>query len=249
MQGLQPGERALRIFGSCRVEPGDVRPGWPRDHDDRQAERPGGEQFGDCGRAAGIFGDDDFDTVFGEHLLVRSFCERATRRDDVRARRQSFGRRRIHAADGVIVPSCGGERGEVLAADGQQHPARGFAQCGGGIGHVEHLHPVIASFGLPGWPLDHQDGDVRCPRGGNGIGTHLHGEGMGGDDERLDAVVQQVTRDPGNAAKTAAAPGDFRQARCGSAAGKREGGAEIRVAHQQRRECEGFSGAAQDEEF
>lgn len=247
--GLQPGERARRIFGGCRVEPGDVRPGWPCDHDDGQLERPGGEQFGACGLAAGIFGDDDFNTVLDEHLPVSSFCERATRRDDVRARWQSVGRRGIHAADGVIVPSGGYERGEVFAADGQQHPALGSAQCGGGLGHAGHWHPMIAGFSLPGRSLDHQDGDLRCPRGGGGIGAHLHREGMGGDDERLDAVSQQVVREPGNAAKAATAPGDFRQARGGCPAGKREGGAEIGVARQQCRECGGFSGTAQNEEF
>ena len=90
---------------------------------------------------------------------------------------------------------------------------------------------------------------MRLARGGDGVLAHLHGEGVGRDDECLDGVVRKVAREPGNAAETAAAPGDFWQTRREGAACERQSGIEARILRQQRGKRGGFAGAAQDEDF
>jgi len=249
MQSFEPGERVRRILGFGGVEVGYIRPFRPCNHDDGQAQCPRGMQFRFRGGAPRVFRDDHLDAVFGEQLLVVNLRERPARGDDFCTARQGFGRRGIDAADEVFVPRCGGEGGEVLAADGQQDTARGVAQSGGGLGHVSDLLPVVALLGLPGRAFDEQQRDLRGTPGGGGVGAHLHGEGVGGDDQRLDALLFDIADEARHPAETAAAPGDVWQARRGGNAGQREHRAETRISRKQPSQSGGFAGAAQDEDF
>ncbi len=249
MQSFEPRERARRIPGFYGVEAGDIRPFRPCNHDDRQTQRPRGVQFRFSGGTARIFRNDHLDAMFGKQLLVLDLRERPARGDDFCARRQGFGWRSIDAADEVIVPWRGGEGGEVFSADCQQDTARAVAQSGGGLGHAGHLAPVVALFGLPGGALDKKQRDLRGTSGGGGIGAHLHGEGVGGDNQRLDVLLFDIAGEARDPAETAAAPGNVRQARRSGNAGQREHRTETRIARQQPGQSGGFAGAAQDEDF
>jgi len=249
MQDFEPGERALRVRYPGRFQPGHIRPRRAGDHNDGAFQRPCREQFGLGRGSAGIFGDNDVDVMFDQHLLVGALRERATRRDESCAAGQGIGRRRVHAADHVVMPGRGRERGKVFSPDGEQHAARMGPQSGGGLRHVRHLGPVISVLCLPGGTFDHQDRHLHRARSFGGVRAHLHGERMRGHDERLNGVFGEIARKPGNAAEPAAAPGNLRQARRGRAPGERERRAEPRIACQKQREGRGFARAAQDEDF
>lgn len=249
MNFFEPTQRAGRIKRRAGIHPAHIRPGRPRNHDHRQFQSPCREQFRLRRRPAGIFRHDHLDTLVGQHLPVRSLRERATGRDDFCARRQAFGWRCVDAADDVIMPGSGGKRSEVFAANRQQHPARHLAQGDCGLGHVQHLGPVVATRRLPSGPLDHQQRYFYPANGVNGILPHLHGKRMRGDDQRLHAVFDKISGQSRGAAETAAAPWDGRQTWRDSAAGQRERWREIFFIHQKIGKSRSFAGTAQDQDF
>ena len=70
--------------GSCKTASSGLRR--PGDHDDRQAESPRREDFGECRLAAAVLGHDHVDRFLAQELFLRFDRERAAPQDDAMAR-------------------------------------------------------------------------------------------------------------------------------------------------------------------
>ena len=181
-------------------------------------------------------------------LLVRQ-RERTARRDDRRVRRQEIGRRRIDAADDIAVPRPVAERGEVLAADGEEHAPRLLSQRIRRGPDVRHMDPAVARNLLPGRALHRETGNSRGGGGRDGVGGDRRRKGMGRIHQHVDPVSPEIVREPARAAEPAG-PGLQRRGRGRPRhAGERQGPLEPVVPGGQTGQLAGLGRPAEQEEL
>ena len=129
---------------------------------------------------------------------------------------------RVDAADQIVVLRGCGERADVLAADGEKHPARRVAQRCNGAGGVRDLGPAVAGDRRPCRPAQRQQSNSRTRCGGGGIGRDRRGIGMGGVDQRVDPFSAQIIAETCNAAEAAEPHRNGLRRRRRGAAGERQ---------------------------
>lgn len=229
-----------------------LRAGRAVDEDDGEAERARRGDLAVGGAAAAVLRDDDLDAAGSEERPLVGLREGAAGEEGLRARGQVGGRHGLDAADEVGVLRGGAERRDLLPADGEKDARRRGGREGGGRGgHVGDAGPAVAGDRLPRRALEDDERETGPGGGAGGVRRDPPGEGMGGVDERGDAVGAEPAGEPVGAAEAADAHGDpgGRQLRRPGAAGERERDADPRAGGEAGRERAGLPGAAEDEDM
>ena len=171
-------------------------------HDDRQAERAGGSQFGIRARPTGILGNDDINVVICQQSKIVVEPEGSARNHDGRLRQQGFGRW-IDKPQQIVVLRRGFEQMQVLTADRQKDVHGGGRQRLHRVINSLHDVPHVTLFRLPRRAFQRGKGQGQGLASHGGVMTHLRGKGVGGVDDMGDVLVAQIADQARNAAKTA----------------------------------------------
>ncbi len=193
-------------FGhGCRAAAG--RDGGAVDQDDRNVQAAGGFQFRIGPRAACVLGDDMGYAVVTQQGGVGGFVEGAFGEDDGRMRQGKRGFGVVDKAQKVIVLRLAGEGVQGLLADGEED-AGGFVgkRVGGGFG-VGNVGPAVGGRGGPRGAFEGDERGLRLRAGGDGVGAHGGGEGVGGVDHMGDGLGAQVVGEALGAAETSGSGG------------------------------------------
>ena len=155
---------------------------------------------------------------------------------------------RFDAAHEIEMLRCLSENFKLKPSVGEENPARQRAQrCHSLLGSV-HLLPPVAGLALPAGPGENRQRNTRCSAGSAGMGRHLAGKRMGGINHCGDVVLDEIIAKPGNAAKTAAAPGEGRKDRALRAPGQRQHRHDGAAPGQGLAELTGLRSAAENQE-
>ncbi len=243
---IEAGERGLDRRGGLRA-------GRAVDEDDGQAEVAGGGDLAIGGVAAAVLRHDDLDAAGGEQSALVGFGEGAAGEEGLGAGWQVGRRDGFDAADEVVVVRGGAEGGDLLTADGEEHPAGCVAEGRGGGGHVGDAGPAVAGDRLPRRALEDDEGDGDGGGSAHGVAGDPAGERVRGVDEDRDGVGAEPVGEAVRAAEAADADadagggvGDLRRA---GATGEGEGDAEPRAPGQTAGKLAGLAGAAEDEDM
>lgn len=149
-------------------------------HDDGQTEFACGGDLGDGAFATCILGDDDFGGMVTHQGDVTGHSEGAAGDGDGGLQQGQVIGWCINEAQQIMVLGGNGKGREMLAPDGQKHPARRRAKGSGGADKVWHMGPVVGFCGDPWRAFKGEQGNACGLAGHNGVGAHLGGVGMGG---------------------------------------------------------------------
>lgn len=193
-------------FGhGCRA--GSGRDGGAVDQDDRDVQAAGGFQFRIGPRAACVLGDDMGDAVVAQKGGVGGFVEGAFGDEDSRVRQGQRGFGFVDEAQDVVVLGLACETVERLLADGEKHTGGRGGKRACRLFGVGNSGPAVGGRGGPWRAFEGEKRGLRLRAGGDGVGAHGRGEGVGGVDHVGDAFGLQVMRKALGAAETADARG------------------------------------------
>jgi len=215
-------------------------------HDDGKAELPRGFYLGERAAASRIAGDNPLDTARTYQIEIAGQCKGAARNNDAGLSQRQRFIGSIGQPQGVGVLRLCGERGEMLAANGEEYAGVLVGQSGGGSCHILNLDPVVGWRPSPRRPFECDQRGAGRGTGCDSIAPDLGCEGMRGIDEMGNALGSDVVGEPVRAAETADAGRQRLRCRGLSAASV---GIDRVEPQARRRVCEpvGFAGSAQDE--
>lgn len=200
---IEPGHHLVDV---CRS--GALRHCWALDHDHRNAALASGVDFGAGAVAAGIAGDEDSNVLVAHQGKIAVFCERPAGDDDLGVRQGQIGTRLIDEAQQITVLRPGGERREMLAADGKEDGCRFIRESSDSVFEVGDSDPVVAIDGRPGGADESDQWRCGFGAGGDGILAHGIGEGVGRIDDMSDGCIVQVGGETFGAAVSPGAHGE-----------------------------------------
>ncbi len=209
----------------CHDMPG--RQGWSIDHNDRNSQGAGGQNFGLRPRAACVFGDDVGDAVIAQQGGVMGHIK-GTARDDRGGLRQDKRGRWINKAQQVMVLGLGGKGLKVLLADSEEHVCRGIGQGGHGGGDIGDLGPDITRRRVPRRAFQGEELHTASKAGIDRMTAHLCCKGVGGVDDMGDIVGLHIATKPRHTAKATDARGQRLGYRVGRAPGIGKHGVDAR---------------------
>ncbi len=171
------------------------------DHQDRKAKGAGGGDLGDGTFAASVLGDNDVNLMVTQQRGVARHIERPARHDRLSLGKGQGAGRRIDQPQKVVMLRLDRKGLKVLATDGQKDALwRAGKGCSGGE-DVGDMGPAVTLARHPRRALQRDQGRAGCRAGGDGIGAHLRGEGVGGVDHMGDRLIRKVGPQPFNPAK------------------------------------------------
>lgn len=225
-----------------------LRQGWTVDHQDRQAKRAGGVDFGFGPSPTCVFADDAINRVGLEQRDVVSGFERPTRHSHgvLRQARRFAGR--INQAQDVVMLRLGSKSLQMHATKGQHDAFGGCIQRGNGGVDVRHVVPVIPRFSLPRRTCQGGQWRSRFGAGVKRVPAHLCGKRVCGINDMADVMVADVTRKTLCPAKPTVAHGHGLLARVGDAACVAERGTDALISYGLRKRA-GLCRAAKNKEM
>lgn len=173
------------------------------DHHDGNAQRARGLQFGAGATAAGIFGDNCFNTVLAHQRCVIRHRKRAARYDDRMLWQRRRCCRRVNEAQHVVVVRLHGKAFEMLPAYRQQNARGRPGQRLHGTRDVGRRMPLITRLALPRPPRQGDQRNLDGLAGRNCVVAHLGCKRMRGVDDVRDAVFAKVGLQAFDTAKAA----------------------------------------------
>ncbi len=175
----------------CQLGP--LRQGWTVYHQNRQAQRPGGIQFGPGACATRILGYNQLRMVTFHQGPVLFNRKRAPRNDHIAFRKRQCVRI-VYKPQKIVMLRLGCEVMKMHAANCQEDAAGWTSQSFNRSFNIRYVLPVISVLRDPGRPG--QSGQGRCsPRTGiHRISAHLCRKGMSRIDNMADAVLVNVPR-------------------------------------------------------
>lgn len=217
------------------------------DHDHRQAECAGGRDLAVGRLTTAVLGDDHVDAMLLEESDLVFNGKGAAGQNVLDGGRGQRRFHRIDAADEIVVLRRSIEVKSLLPADGEED-APGFrAQRADRLFDRGNARPAIALDGPPAGALE-PDQRHACKRGRTlGIGRNLFGEGMGGVDQQVHAVVAEIAGEPIHTAETAGANRHGLRRRIDGAASQGQRHVEIVTRGKPVCKLAGLGGAAQYE--
>lgn len=234
----------------CFVNGGDRsrgRKGGACDHHNGQTQIARGGKFWRGGVGAGVFRDEDIDTVLSHQACFGLAREGGALEQDRVIRRQAGRIRGDNAADEVVMLWRGAKRREILASGGEEHTARRGAKSGRCGVDVRHNDPVIVRRGLPAGPLQTQERCAGLGAGSDSIATHLRGKRVCGVDHRANFLCVKIGGQTFDATKTTLSRFDVRQIWGGRDACQGKDAVQVGHIFQRASQCEGFGGAAENQ--
>ena len=173
--------------------------------------------------------------------------ERAAVEQELVIGRQRGGVGRLDAAHEKERVAHGGERGQALAAGREEDAPAGGGQQRGGLVERRDLVPVDRRIARERRALEAQQRRARLRAGPRRRPRHALGERMRGVDNRADALVAQVRRQPVRPAEAADAHLAGRQAGVGDPPGQRRNSPNTRDFVECRGQRARLAGPAEDE--
>ena len=160
-------------------------------------------QLGLSSCTARILGDNQGNAVVFKQGQILGFIERAARDDRFCLRQGQGFDRRVNKAQQIVVLRFGGERQQVLFADGQKHPLRRLRQGRDRFVNVGNQLPVVIWARPPRRAFQRTKADASRSAGRNRIAAHLGGEGVSRVNNMGDVFAAQIGREPLRPAKPA----------------------------------------------
>jgi hypothetical protein len=154
----------------------------------------------------------------------------------------------VDAAYEIVVLRRGYEGSQLLAAEREKYPTRRGTQGTHRRRYVRDLDPAVAGNRTPGRPAQRQQRHPRRSRRARGIGGDDGGVGMGGVDERIDALSRKIVGKPVGASEPADPHRHRLTGRRGSAAGKRQRHRKVGTTRKAFRQASGLRRAAENED-
>ena len=220
---------------------------WTADHDYREAEHACRGDLAVGRLATAVLGDDNVHAMIFQKRPLRRLVERAALQDKLSIRRRFLGIGGIDAAHDVEMLGTSSKRQKLLAADGEEDPARRFAENLSSMTNAFRLDPSVTFDRLPRRTLQCDERGPRFLRGKCSILGDARRERMRGIDQNAHAVFADIARQSLRASKTADADFPGLRARCCRASRKRQGDAQRGLAHEHLRELSRFAGSAKDQ--
>lgn len=186
---------------------GAGRYGGAVDQDDGDLQAAGGFQFRIGPRAACVLGDDMGYAVVTQQGGVGGFVERAFGDEDGRVRQGKRGFGFVDKAQDVVVLGVARETVEPLLADGEKDAGGNGGKRACRLIGVGNRGPAVGGRSGPGRAFKGEKRGLRGRAGGDGIGAHLCGKGVGGVDDVCDAFGAQVVGEALGAAKASGSGG------------------------------------------
>jgi hypothetical protein len=221
---------------------------WTAQHDNVDAERA---RRGDLavGRAtAAVLGNHHVDAMLGHQRMIVGFAERAAARNIADVRQWQWRIDWIDAADQIIVPRRIAQRLKLVAAERDKDAARRLTKRPNRLTDIAHLDPPVTR-NLNPWRSSQRDQlHAAAPRGRDGVRRNHVGVRMGGVDQGIDALADEIFCETVGAAKaTDTDRHRLRGGRC-RAAGERQGDFEIVTPDEASGQLPRFRGAAENED-
>ncbi len=218
------------------------------DHDDRKAKRTGGGDLSVGRLATAVLGDDHVDAAVAQQRNLVLDGEGAAGKEIVDRGCGERRLNRIDAADEVMMLRSRIEVEGLLPADREEDAQRRASERNDRIGKRGDARPAIAFGRAPAGALEPDQRRAGCLGGALGVGRNLPREGVGGVDQKVDAVALKKGSQSIGAPESAGAHRHGLRRRIGGAAGKRQRDVEIGPQRQPTRQLAGFGGAAQNED-
>ncbi len=215
---------------------------------DVDGERARRGDFAIGGVAAAVLGDDDVDRVLFHECAVVGFAERTACGDISYMGHWQRRIDRIDAADQIKVLWRVDERRELVAAERDKDAARLFANGAHCCGGVACLDPAIAGNGGPRRPPQRHERHAGAACGGRGVVRNDVRIRMGGVDQGVDSLRNEIVGEARCAAKTADADWHGVRNRRRGAAGERQRHVEIAAPGEAFAKEARFRGAAENED-
>ena len=240
---IEPGDRFINGGDGRRI-----RHRAPMDHDgfDTQRTRCGDLAIG--GAAAAVFRNHDVDTVLDHQGVVVRVAEWTTRCNVTRMRQRQRRIDRIDTTEQIEVLRRGCEGRQIVSPqrdkDAARLPTKRTHGCRGAI----HFSPAISVDTTPCWPAQYDKGHTGLARGSDRVFGNSGRIGMGGIDQRVDALFEQIIGEAAGAAEAANPHRHGMRNRHRGAAGKRQRDAEIAALREPLAKQAGFRGAAENED-
>ena len=204
------------------------------DHDHGQGQRPRRVELGGGSGASRVLGDDQFDSMRLEQRALVGDVERPARGDQLDKRRQILGRGRLDAAHNIEMLRRCSEGRELHAAGGEKDAPLVLPDRGRSRLEARDHDPAVALALDPRRAADGEELRSRDFSGLHRIRLHLHGEGMGGVDEKIETLLGENAREALGAAEAAGAQPPRKSHGLRRSPGERQGHVIARVALQAR---------------
>ena len=240
---IEPGDRVF----DC-LDRGCIGRGWPAQHDNVDAERARrGDLAVSCGRAA-VLGNHHVDAMLAHQRMIVGFAERAAAGDVADTGQRQRRIDRIDAADQIIVLRRLAERLKLIAAERDKDAARRLTKRPHCVTDIAHLDPPVTRNFNP-WRSSQRDQlHAASPRGCDGVCRNHIGVWMGGVDQGIDALADEIFCETFGTAK--ATDTDRHRLRGGRrrAAGKRQRDLEAGATGEASGQLPRFRSAAENED-
>lgn len=192
------------------------------DHNDRQAEVPGGEYLGHSPRSAGVFRDDEVGAVVAQQRSVAFHRKRTAIQTHGDMRKGNCCGWRIDKADKVLMLRDGDELGEMHPSNGQKHALRRPIKRRNSPGNVRDRLPVVLLGRQPRRSRECDERNVSRRAGSDCVSAHLVRKGVRGIDDMRDAMLNNVCRKAAHTAEATDPQGQGLRLRAVDASGERE---------------------------
>ncbi|CAD5969225.1 protein of unknown function [Streptomyces sp. KY75] len=222
---------------------------WPPHHDDGNLGLAGGGELGGGGVAAAVLGDEHIDPVPPDDLPLTVKAERPPIKQDVHIPRTG----RLRRIDGPHekpqrIETFTGKGGEPHPPGGEEDPLTEYGQQLGCLGERPGGVPAVAVLGDPAGPAEGEERNMGLGGGQDRVAAHGGGEGVGGIDKSVDAVLTYPLRKPLGAPEPSDAHVTGRQPGSGHAPGERGGDAHARFTDQALDEPTGLGGPPENKD-
>ena len=240
---IEPGDRVFDCLNR-----GCIGRGWPAQHDNVDAERARrGDLTVSCGTAA-VLGDHHVDAMLGQQRMIVGFAERAAAGDVADMGQWQRRIDRIDTADQIIVLRRIAERLKLVAAERDKDAARCLTKRPHRLADITHLDPPVTRNFNP-WRSSQRDQlHAASPRGCDGVCRNHIGVWMGGVDQGIDALADEIFCETfGTTKATDTDRHRLRGGRC-RAAGERQRDVEAGTAGEAPGQLPGFRSTAENED-
>jgi len=194
-----------------------------RDHDDGQAQRSRGVEFGAGRSAAGVLRNDVRDVMPLKERVIAVEGKRTTVEDDPVMQQRRRVIRGVDEAEQVLVLRSGGEGCERLAADGEKDPLRWQIKACDRCVDIGDNGPVVIRSSLPRRPRQGGERNAGEPGGFDRVVAHLRRERVRCVDQVRDVVLAEIVGEATSATETACSGRQGLRQRTLNASGERQG--------------------------
>ena len=194
----QPNQHLFR-----EIALGPVRNGGTVDHQDRQAQRPRGDQLGNGAIPARVLAHHQINGVGLQQLAVACDGEWPAINDQAVMGQAGRLPRHVHETQQIVVLWLGRKSGHMHPSERQHHAAGLPSQHGDRAADIGNAGPAVTGDRLPGATGQSDMGHPRQPGGLHRMKAHRRGKGVGRVHQMGYAMATQIIGQPCHPAEPA----------------------------------------------